>query len=175
MRKKEFMLFTIFEYEKEQEYLRDMHKKGWKFIKVTGLGMYHFEKCEPEDVIYQLDYNQDASENKDEYIQMFADCGWQYIQDFMGYSYFSKPVSQMATAQEEIFCDDSSKLEMLKRVYKGKMIPLLFVFSAVLIPQMFIQTMLGNYVLTGIYVVILVWYIHTLAKATKIYKEKERG
>ena len=42
--KKQFKWFTIFEYEKEQDYLREMHKSGWKFIKVIGLGMYHFEK-----------------------------------------------------------------------------------------------------------------------------------
>jgi len=30
--KKQFKWFTIFEYEKEQDYLREMHKSGWKFI-----------------------------------------------------------------------------------------------------------------------------------------------
>ena len=38
--KKQFKWFTIFEYEKEQDYLREMHKSGWKFVKVTGLGVY---------------------------------------------------------------------------------------------------------------------------------------
>ena len=54
--KKEFRYFTIFNYENEQEYLREQHKHGWKFVKVTGLGMYHFEECDSEDVIYPLDY-----------------------------------------------------------------------------------------------------------------------
>ena len=39
--KKQFKWFSIFEYEKEQDYLREMQKAGWKFVKVTGLGMYH--------------------------------------------------------------------------------------------------------------------------------------
>lgn len=55
--RKEFKWFTIFEYEKEQDYLREMHKAGWKFTAVKGFGMYHFEKCVPQDVVYQLDYN----------------------------------------------------------------------------------------------------------------------
>ena len=41
--KKQFKWFTIFEYEKEQDYLREMHKSGWKFIKATlskKLAMY---------------------------------------------------------------------------------------------------------------------------------------
>ena len=41
--KKEFRYFTIFNHEKEEEYLRKQHQHGWKFIRVTGLGMYHFE------------------------------------------------------------------------------------------------------------------------------------
>ena len=90
--KKEFRWFNIFQYENEQEYLRTMHRAGWKFIKVTGLGTYHFEECTPEDVVYQLDYNQEGLAHKTEYVQMFSDCGWEYIQDYAGYSYFRKPI-----------------------------------------------------------------------------------
>ena len=74
--KKEFRWFSIAQHVQEQDYLREQHKKGWKFVKVTGLGMYHFEKCAPEDVVYQLDYNPDGSAHKDEYLQMFADFGF---------------------------------------------------------------------------------------------------
>lgn len=80
-RKKEFHFFTVFEYEKEQTYLRRMQQRGWRFVQVSGLGMYHFEKCSPEDVIYQLDYNPEGLANRDEYVKMFQDCGWEYLQD----------------------------------------------------------------------------------------------
>ena len=75
--KKEFRYFTIFNHEKEQDYLRDQQKQGWKFVKVTGIGTYHFEECTPEDVIYQLDFNQETGAQKEEYLKMFADCGWE--------------------------------------------------------------------------------------------------
>ena len=42
--KKEFKYFTIFQYEQEQEYLSRRHQEGWKFVKITGLGIYHFER-----------------------------------------------------------------------------------------------------------------------------------
>lgn len=101
--KKQFKWFTIFEYEKEQDYLREMHKSGWKFVKVTGLGMYYFEKCVPQDVIYQLDYNKDGLTHKEEYLKMFNDCGWEYIQDYVGYSYFRKTVAEDGIAEEQFF------------------------------------------------------------------------
>ena len=97
--KREFRYFTIFNHEDEQDYLREMHKHGWKFVKVTGLGRYHFEECQPEEVVYQLDYNQEGSAHKDEYIQMFEDCGWEYIQEFAGYSYFRKAVGEDGVAE----------------------------------------------------------------------------
>lgn len=125
--KQEFRYFTITEYDKEQEYLSKRHKEGWKFTAVTGIGQYHFEKCEPEEVVYQLDYNQEGNINQAEYVQMFEDCGWEYITTYVGYGYFRKPVSAMKE-EEEIFFDDSSKLDMMKRIFKGRMIPMFIVF-----------------------------------------------
>ena len=113
-KKKVFKFFTIFEYEEEQTYLRQMHQSGWKFIQVSGLCYYHFERCEPEDVIYQLDYNPEGIAHKAEYVQMFNDCGWEYLQDYLGYSYFRKAVSENG-AEEEIFCDKESRLQGRKR------------------------------------------------------------
>lgn len=132
--KKEYKYFSIFHHEKEQTYLGDMHRKGWKFVKVTGLGVYHFEECEPTDVVYQLDYNQEGLSHKAEYVAMFHDCGWEYIQDYAGYSYFRKPCSQMV-GDEEIFCDDASRLAMMRRVYKGRLLPLVVLFTLCLLPQ----------------------------------------
>jgi hypothetical protein len=106
-------------------YLREMHKQGWIFIKVTGLGVYHFEECEPQDVVYQLDYNQEGLSHKTEYIQMFSDCGWEYIQDYVGYSYFRKAAAEM-NGDEEIFCDDASRAAMMGRVFKGSLLPLIY-------------------------------------------------
>lgn len=144
--KKEVRYFTIFNHEDEQEYLRQNHMAGWKFVKVTGLGMYHFEKCEPEDVVYQLDYNKEGLAQKNEYVQMFSDCGWEYIQDFFGYSYFRKS-AKMMDGEEEIFNDDSSKMAMMERVYKGRLIPLLITFCLLLIPQTIRTLLEGQYVL----------------------------
>lgn len=130
--KKENKWFTVMDYEKEAEYLAGMHAKGWKLSKVKYLGSYYFEECEPAEYSYQLDYNQDAAKEKDEYIQMFTDCGWEYIQDFAGYSYFRKPVEEGCEA-EEIFCDDESRIEMMKRVFKGRIVPLIVIFCCLAI------------------------------------------
>lgn len=156
-KKTEFRYFTISEYEKEQEYLQNQHRKGWKLVRIGLVGFYHFEKCEPEDVVYQLDYNQEGIAHKEEYIQMFRDCGWEYLLDFVGYSYFYKPVSEMKE-DEKIFCDDNSRLDMLERVFKGKMIPLLTIFSCMILPQLFLQYHIDKR-LFGVFIVLFILYL----------------
>lgn len=157
--KKQFKWFTIFEYEKEQDYLREMHKSGWKFVKVKGLGMYYFEKCVPQDVVYQLDYNKDGLSHKEEYLKMFDDCGWEYIQDYAGYSYFRKSVAEDGVA-EEIFCDEESRFQMMQRVMKGRMLPLLLLFFATLLP-LFLISLLSthNYFIASFVGGVLVVYL----------------
>lgn len=173
--KKQFRWFTIFEYEKEQDYLREMHKSGWRFVKVTGLGMYYFEKCLPQDVVYQLDYNKDGLTHKDEYLKMFDDCGWEYIQDYLGYSYFRKVVSDDGTA-EEIFCDDESRLQMMQRVLKGRMLPLLMILFLILLPQ-FLTSLFDthNYFIAAFAGGVLAMYIMIFAIFFVKYSQYKRS
>ena len=137
-KKTELRIFTIADWEKEEQYLQKRHREGWKFVKISLPGFYHFEKRTPEDVIYQLDYNEEGLQHKDEYVQMFQDCGWEYIQDFGGYSYFRKPVCLMQ-GQEEIFCDDESRLDMMRRGFAGRYLPILVILMLLILPNLFEQ------------------------------------
>ena len=48
--------FTIADYEDEEIWLREQHRKGWKLQRMIVPCFYIFEACTPEDVIYRLDY-----------------------------------------------------------------------------------------------------------------------
>lgn len=160
-KKLKLRFFSILQWKQEQEFLRQEHNNGWKFMKLNALGLYHFEKCEPEDVVYQLDYNPNGTVHKATYVQMFNDCGWEYLQDYFGYSYFRKPVSEM-NGDEEIFCDDSSRLDFMKRVFRGRIIPLIIIFFCIIIPQIFIQSTSGNMygmIFTGIFSALGILYL----------------
>lgn len=156
--KKEFRYFTIFEYEKEQVYLRRMQQSGWRFVRVSGLGIYRFEPCTPEDVIYQLDYNPEGLAHKEEYLKMFRDCGWEYLQDYVGYSYFRKSAAQTDGA-EEIFCDDSSRMQMAERVFKGRVLPLLALFFLVLVPGLLRSISCSQWFVVWFYGAVILLYL----------------
>lgn len=172
--KKTLKVFTICEYEKEQAYLRRMHGSGWKLARMSWPCVYHFERCASEDVIYQLDYNQDGIAHRDEYVRMFSDCGWEYLQDFYGYSYFRKPASQMDGA-EEIFCDESSRLQMLERVFRGRMIPLLALFLAVLLPGAIRTLCRGEFLLAGGLAAIIALYLKIFVSFARQYSRLRKS
>lgn len=155
-----FRFFTIPQYRQEENYLSKMHEKGWKFVSVTFPGFYKFEKCTPSKTSYRLDYNQEARNNMSDYIQMFADCGWNHILDFVGYSYFRKENCSDGE-DEEIFSDDSSRLDMMNRVFKGRITPLIIIFICVIIPQLYQAAFghLGTSVFMGGFIFLALLYI----------------
>ena len=137
-----FKIFTIFEHKQEEQFLISMHEKGWKFTDVVFPGFYHFEACAPAKVSYRLDYNPEGKANLAEYVKLFEDCGWNYLFTFFGYSYFCKE-SDPESADEEIFCDDISRLDMIRHVFKRRLTPLIILFAMVLLP-MFLTYTIGN-------------------------------
>ena len=169
---KEDRAFSVFDWEEEEKYLREMHKKGLKFVKHSGLITYEFEECKPEDVVYQLDY---PNEKSDDYIKMFEDCGWEYLGEVYGYTYFRKPVSKMNGHDEEIFSDDESKIKMLKNVVTYRFLPFLLVFVCVVVPGLLRTLHSGIFFLKMLYIITFVIYIgsfiYFIPKIYRLYKK----
>ncbi|EPR95203.1 hypothetical protein M060_04765 [Streptococcus mitis 29/42] len=129
-----YRIFTIADYEREALYFREMHAKGWKLRKVSYSILlfavkYTFEKCNPEQVSYQLDFYPMEKSERASYLQLFKDCGWEHITDFNGFSYFRKLHSGIESdAEFEIYNDASGKLAVVKRILIIRMIPILLIF-----------------------------------------------
>lgn len=123
--KRVLKLFLLPDYEKEEEYLSEMHRKGWKFVKVSFI-KYTFEKCIPENVVYKIDFS--PNKNHSSYVNMFGDYGWEYIQDLNDFSYFRKNAAGVPEADLEIFSNEASRLEMMRKIITTKLLPLLCIF-----------------------------------------------
>ena len=131
-------IFTIADYDREAFYLRKMHAEGWKLKKASYSNLvvavkYTFEKCQPEQVVYQLDFYPMKKSERASYLQLFKDCGWEHITDFNGFSYFRKLYSGVESdAEFEIYNDAAGKLAMVKKILTMRMLPILLLFSALL-------------------------------------------
>lgn len=119
--------FTIADYEEEEQWLRQMHKSGWKLTKMTPPCFFTFESCTPQDVIYRLDYRN--STQSPEYMQMVSDFGWEYCAHCVGWLYFRKPADAAdSEADGELFSDDASRADMIKHIIKTRYLPLCIIF-----------------------------------------------
>ena len=143
-----YRIATIADYGREALYLAEMHAKGWKLKEVTYSNLvvavkYTFEKCQPEQVSYQLDFYPMKKSERASYLQLFKDCGWEHITNFNGFSYFRKAHSEIESdAEFEIYNDMAGKLDMVKRILIMRMLPILILFSALL--PVFLQFVSGG-------------------------------
>ena len=130
-----YRIATIADYDREALYLRKMHAKGWKLKEVTYSNLvvavkYTFEKCQPEQVSYQLDFYPMKKSERASYLQLFKDCGWEHITDFNSFSYFRKAHSEIESdAEFEIYNDAAGKLAMVNRILRLRLVPVLLLLA----------------------------------------------
>ena len=133
-----YRIATIADYEREAVFLGRMHSEGWKLKEVSYSNLvvavkYTFEKCQPEQVVYQLDFYPMKKSERASYLQLFKDFGWEHITDFNGFSYFRKLHSGIESdAEFEIYNDAVGKLAVVKRILTRRMLPILLLFLALL-------------------------------------------
>ena len=119
-------LFTLWQDEKEEAWLRQMAQQGWHLTSVAPL-VYTFVRGDPRDDVYRLDYLV-SKDDYEEYKQLFHDAGWELVGEMMGWQYFRKPAS--ADGPNEIYTDAESKVERYRRVlaYLIIFLPIYMVF-----------------------------------------------
>jgi hypothetical protein len=111
--KREFKWFWAWNDEREEAWLREMAQQGWHLTKAGAFGTYTFEKEAPKDVVYRLDFRL-RDVDKAEYLQLFADAGWEHVGEMNGWQYFRTDVAGGETP--EIYTDDASKIKKYQRL-----------------------------------------------------------
>jgi len=73
----QFRIFTIIDLDREEEYLHEMHLKGWRY-RTSRFGLFYFDQCQPDDVIYCIYDSRFLKKYKYE-LQDFRNRGWELI------------------------------------------------------------------------------------------------
>lgn len=176
-----FKFFTLFEYEDEEAFLEKQHKNGWKVVSYKLPGFYKFEKCEPEDMTYRIDFTNENGSRNAEYRQMFADNGWEFLWSVNGFSIFRKVRTSASESNNEIFTDNASKLQMLQKIQQRRLLPLITIFLCAVLPN-FVKGIggefgntIGDIVITVFFGIMFILYTYVFIKSfVKIKKLKEK-
>lgn len=111
-----WQLKCFFDFRKEEKWLEDMGRKGYRLRKSSG-GFYQFDYCNtPGEFNIKIDYRY-FSKSQDflNYCALFEDSGWQHIAGSKnsGTQYF---VKNRADAGDDIFTDNFSRAGRYKRI-----------------------------------------------------------
>jgi hypothetical protein len=91
-----FRPFPVWNSEAELRWLEDKAIHGYRLVKSFN-PLYIFSRGEPESVRFCHGFTRVRSKDRDEYLQLYADAGWQYISSWVGWHYFK---SSVATASD---------------------------------------------------------------------------
>ena len=139
---RKFKWFWAWQDEAEEAWLRGMSQQGWHLSSVGIPTVYDFESGEPADIVYRLDYRSPSKMDKEDYLQLFRDAGWEYVGEMSGWYYFRK--GAQPGEELEIYTDAESKISKYQR---------LLAFLAILMLPLFMTliTMRGQFLQTIIF------------------------
>lgn len=172
--------FWNYDYDKQEEYYTKMHAKGWALKKQdkAAVVLQQFEKCEPANVVYKIGYNA-VKTDRDSYIKMFEDYGWEFVGTAQNFYYFRKNAEGVSPEELDIFSDSESRLDMAKKAVMAGLPILLVCTFCILIPQTFRliaqpERDAGDWALIGMYVVLWVLYVWGYVGAFLSYRRHKK-
>jgi hypothetical protein len=109
MRKRRW--FWAWQDHKQEAWFESMSRKGWHLKEVDFI-TYTFERGDPAEYVYRLDYRPDKDDL--DFQQFVQEAGWQYIGKTTGWLYFRLPAQ--AGQPAELYTDPEGKIARYKRL-----------------------------------------------------------
>ena len=108
--KVQFRMFGILDYDKEEDYLREMYLQGWRY-KTSRWWIFYFEESEPDDVIYLVCGKQFFKKYYHQ-LESLKDRGWELV-EVCPSSIFRKPASELLPEDQVFYRNHPLKWEMV--------------------------------------------------------------
>ena len=111
---RKFKWYWAWQDESEEAWLGEMSRKGLHLSEVGLPGIYYFNVDTPHDYVYRLDFQTMHRNERQDYLQLFRDAGWEHIGQMSSWQYFRKEAKPGDV--NEIFTDVESKIAKYKRL-----------------------------------------------------------
>lgn len=116
--------FTLGQYPQEQAWLEEEARKGNILQKTILPCFFLFEKEKPQNLIYRYDFIP-SDKTEAECIALYSEYGWKYVTKMNGFVLFVHEADTASRQDLELFSSAESKNEMIQRILKNRMYPLL--------------------------------------------------
>ena len=103
--------FWAWQDHQQEAWLEAMSREGWHLKDVDWI-TYTFERGEPAEYVYRLDYRPDK--DAQEFQEFVQEAGWQYVGKTTGWLYFRLPAEAGPSA--ELYTDPEGKIARYKRL-----------------------------------------------------------
>ena len=155
-----FKWFWAWQDEQEESWLAEMAAQGLHLEHISFPGRYQFQKGDPANYVYRLDYQSLKKKDRESYLQLFADAGWEHVGDMTSWVYFRRKVQNGDTP--DIYSDAESKMRKYYRVmfYLVILLPILIIFGTRTtdLPGLF-----GD-ILEGFYALMILFYAYAMVQ-----------
>ncbi len=111
---KQYKIFWMWEFEKEEKWLNDLAKNGLELIDIPNPFLYYFKKSnDMKNIKIEYLFGKDKLE-KEKYIDFLKSTGIEHIKGNKGWHYFKS----FNNENFEIYSDNTSKIKLYNRILK---------------------------------------------------------
>ena len=161
----EFRIFTIVDLDKEEDYLHEMHLKGWRY-RTSCFGLFYFDQCQPDDVIYRIYDSRFLKKHKHE-LQDFRNSGWELIE--RGYcSILRKPASDIFS-EDQVYMSNNIRWEVMQSRFRS--CTATFLGGLVVYMSLFKEELsMSFFIIFLLYALMISYLIHGFFRLKKKYR-----
>ena len=163
--KKQFRIFTILNLDKEEEYLHEMHLKGWKYGR-NCFGFFYFDQCQPEDVIYRIYDSRFLKKYKHE-LQDFRNRGWELIET--GFCSILRKSSSDLLPEDQVYMSKTLRWEVMR--YRLRSCTAAFLGGFVVCMSLFREDLsMSFFIIFVLYACLISYLIHGFFRLKRKYQ-----
>ena len=163
--KKQFRIFTIVDLDKEEEYLHEMHLKGWRY-RTSHFGFFYFDQCQPDDVIYRI-YDSRFLKKYQHELQDFRNRGWELIE--RGFCSILRKSSSDLLTEDQVYMSKDLRWEVMR--YRLRSCTATFLGGLVVCMSLFREDLsMSFFIIFVLYAFMISYLIHGFFRLKKKYR-----
>ena len=163
--KAQFRIFTIVDLDKEEEYLHEMHLKGWRY-RTSCFGFFYFDQCQPEDIIYRIYDSRFLKKYKHE-LQDLRNRGWELIET--GSCSILRKSSSDLLPEDQVYMSKTLRWEVMR--YRLRSCTAAFLGGFVVCMSLFREDLsMSFFIIFVLYACLISYLIHGFFRLKRKYQ-----